>query len=96
MVTLAGVSEECPGEIPDIIKRVRLDCLEMLRARLNDALVAGELPSTTDVDRLSRFYLGVYQGIAIQARDGATSAELKGVAETAMAAWPVVKTTKKR
>jgi hypothetical protein len=96
MVTLAAVSEECPGEIPDIIKSVRLNCLEMLRARLNDALVAGELPSTTDVDRLSRFYLGVYQGIAIQARDGATSAELKGVAETAMAAWPGIKANRKR
>jgi AcrR family transcriptional regulator len=96
MVTLAAVSEECPGEIPDIIKSVRLNCLEMLRARLNDALVAGELPSTSDVDRLSRFYLGVYQGIAIQARDGATSAELKGVAETAMAAWPGVKANRKR
>jgi AcrR family transcriptional regulator len=96
MVTLAAVSEECPGEIPDIIKGVRLNCLEMLRARLHDALVAGELPSTTDVDRLSRFYLGVYQGIAIQARDGATSAELKGVAETAMAAWPGRKANRKR
>ena len=96
MVTLAAVSEECPGEIPDIIKSVRLNCLEMLRARLNGAVAAGELPSTTDVDRLSRFYLGVYQGIAIQARDGATSAELKGVAETAMAAWPGKKANRKR
>jgi AcrR family transcriptional regulator len=96
MVTLAAVSEECPGEIPDIIKGVRLNCLEMLRARLNDAVVAGELAATTDVDRLSRFYLGVYQGIAIQARDGATSAELKGVAETAMAAWPGKKANGKR
>jgi AcrR family transcriptional regulator len=96
MVALAAVSEECPGEIPDITKGVRLNCLEMLRARLNDALAAGELPSTTDVDRLSRFYLGVYQGIAIQARDGATAAELKGVAETAMAAWPGIKASRKR
>jgi AcrR family transcriptional regulator len=96
MVTLAAVSEECPGEIPDIIKRVRLDCLQMLRTRLNDALVAGELPASTDVDRLSRFYLGVYQGLAIQARDGATSAELKGVAEMAMAAWPVTKAHRKQ
>jgi hypothetical protein len=38
----------------------------------------------------------IYQGIAIQARDGATSAELQGVAETAMAAWPGVKANRKR
>jgi AcrR family transcriptional regulator len=91
LVTLAALSEECPGEIPDVIKTVRLNCLDMLRARLNEALVAGQLPCGTDVDRLSRFYLGVFQGIAIQARDGATSAELQGVAETAMAAWPGVR-----
>jgi len=48
----------------------------------------GELPAATDVDGLSRFYLSVYQGMAIQARDGATQAELRGVAAAAMAAWP--------
>ncbi len=37
---------------------------------------------------MSRFYLGVYQGIAVQARDGATANELKGIAQTAMSAWP--------
>ncbi len=65
-----------------------LDCLEMLRTRLNEAVAEGELSSSTDVDRLSRFYWGVFQGMAMQARDGATSAELEGIAETAMAAWP--------
>ena len=30
--------------------------------------------ATTDIDGLSRFYLGVVQGMAVQARDGATSA----------------------
>jgi AcrR family transcriptional regulator len=96
MVALAAVSEECPGEIPDIMRSVRLNCLDMLRTRLNEASAAGELSSTTDVDRLSRFYLSVYEGIAIQARDGATAAELRGVAETAMAAWPGKKASKKR
>lgn len=96
MVALAAVSEECPGDIPAVIKKIRLDCLEMLRARLNDALAVGELPSSKDVDRLSRFYLSVYEGIAIQARDGATSAELKGVVETAMVAWPGPKAARKR
>jgi AcrR family transcriptional regulator len=88
MVALAAVGEECPGEIPGSLREARLRCLEMLRSRLNDALAAGELSSSEEVDRLSRFYLGVYQAIAIQARDGATSAELAGVVQTAMAAWP--------
>jgi AcrR family transcriptional regulator len=96
MVTLAALSEECPGAIPDTLKNVRLHCLDLLRSRLNDGAAAGELPPSTDIDRLSRFYLGVYQGIAIQARDGATSAELKGVAQTAMAAWPGVQDASSR
>jgi AcrR family transcriptional regulator len=88
MVALAAVSEECPGEIPGSVREIRVRCLEMLRSRLNEALAAGELPSAKDVDRLSRFYFGVYQAIAIQARDGATSAELEGIVQTALAAWP--------
>jgi hypothetical protein len=48
----------------------------------------GELPASTDIDGLSRFYLSVFQGMAIQARDGATQAQLRAVAAAAMAAWP--------
>jgi AcrR family transcriptional regulator len=96
MVTLATVGEEYPGQIPDIIKGIRLRCLEMLRARFEEALVAGEIPPSTDIIRLSRFYLGVYQGMAIQARDGATAVELKGIAETAMTVWPGTTERRKR
>jgi len=32
--------------------------------------------------------LSAFQGMAIQARDGATQAELSAVAAAAMAAWP--------
>jgi hypothetical protein len=46
------------------------------------------LPGSTDVEALSRFYLSVIQGMAIQAKDGATQAELRAAAKAAMAAWP--------
>jgi hypothetical protein len=62
--------------------------LDMLQSRLETAVTEGELSASTNIDRLSRFYLGVFQGMAIQARDGATAAELKGVAAAAMVAWP--------
>lgn len=88
MAMLAGVGDEWPDAITEAVKRVRFDSLEMLRSRLGAAMADGELPSSTDVDRLSRFYLAVFQGMAIQAIDGATSAQLKEVAETAMSAWP--------
>ena len=88
MVTLGALSEECPGEIGETFKRIRLDCLERLRARFKQAVTDGEVPASTDIERYSRFYLGIYQGLAVQARDGARSAELKGMAEAALAAWP--------
>ena len=88
MAALAAVGDEWPAAIARVMKKVRLEMLGTLRSRLETAVANGELPAATDVDGLSRFYLSVYQGMAIQARDGATRAELRGVAAAAMAAWP--------
>ena len=88
MAVLAAVGDEWPAAIARVAKKVRLEMLGMLHARLETAVAKGELPASTDVDGLSRFYLSVFQGMAIQARDGATQAELRAVAAAAMAAWP--------
>lgn len=88
MAMLAAVSDEWPTPVVETIKEIRLNMLGMLRSRLSTAVAQGELPPSVDVERLSRFYLAVFQGMAIQARDGATAVELKSVAEAAMIAWP--------
>ncbi len=88
MVALGAVGDEWPAPVADVVRRVRLDMLGRLRARLDAAVADSELPPSTDTERLSRFYLAIYQGMAIQARDGATAEDLNGVAEAAMAAWP--------
>ncbi len=88
MAVLAAVGDEWPTAIARVVKKVRLEMLGMLRSRLENAVAKRELPTSTDIDGLSRFYLSVYQGMAIQARDGATQAELRAVAAAAMAAWP--------
>jgi len=88
MAVLAAVSDEWPAPIAREIRKVRLDMLGSLRARLEAAVANGELAATTDIEALSRFYLSVFQGMAIQAKDGATPAQLKDAAEEAMAAWP--------
>ncbi|HEY5203879.1 MAG TPA: TetR/AcrR family transcriptional regulator [Roseiarcus sp.] len=88
MATLAAVSDEWPAGIADVVRKIRIDMLGMLRARLESGVANGELPTTTDIEALSRFYLSVYQGMAVQARDGAAAAELTGVVAAAMAAWP--------
>ncbi len=88
MAVLAAVGDEWPASIARVVKKARLEMLSRLRARLEDAIATGELPASTDVDGLSRFYLGVYQGMAVQAKDGAAPAELRAVAAAAMGAWP--------
>jgi AcrR family transcriptional regulator len=88
MAMLAAVGDEWPAAIARVVKKVRLEVLGTLRSRLENAVAKGELPASTDIDGLSRFYLSVFQGMAIQARDGATQAELRAVATAAMGAWP--------
>jgi AcrR family transcriptional regulator len=88
MALLAAVGDEWPATIVRVVKKVRLEMLGTLRSRLETAVAKGELTASTDIDGLSRFYLSVFQGMAVQAKDGATSAELRAVAAAAMAAWP--------
>jgi AcrR family transcriptional regulator len=87
LVTLAA-GEECDGTAPEIGRLGRLEGLNVVRAAIAGAVASGELSKSTNVDRLSRFYLGVVQAMAIQARDGASHADLKSMAKMAMAAWP--------
>jgi len=89
MAALAAVADEWPTAIAGVVRKVRLKMLGNLRARLAAAAAEGELPDSADIEHLSRFYLSVFEGMAIQARDGASRAELRGVAATAMAAWPI-------
>jgi AcrR family transcriptional regulator len=90
MAMLAAVGDAWPDTIAEDVRKIRLDCLGKFKTRLHAAVAQGELPASTDVDRLSRFYLGVFQGMSLQARDGARLHELRSIAETAMAAWPMV------
>jgi AcrR family transcriptional regulator len=88
MATLAAVSDEWPAGIAEVVRKIRVEMLSMLRSRLEAGVASGELPRTTDIAALSRFYLGIFQGMAVQARDGAAAAELRGLATAAMSAWP--------
>ncbi len=88
MITLAILDEDLPEPLPDLLRDARREGLELVRARMAAALGEGELPAGTDVNFLSRFYLGVFQGMVAQAHDGASRSELEGMARTAMTAWP--------
>ena len=88
MVNLATLGDEIPGAIPQTVRQARTDSLAVIRSALARGVAAGELPKSTNIDRLSRFYVGVVQGMAVQAYDGATQEDLVAMADTAIAAWP--------
>jgi AcrR family transcriptional regulator len=59
-----------------------------LRARIERGIREGELPAGTDTGALAKFYATVLEGMAIQARDGASRQSLLATAAAAMRAWP--------
>ncbi|WP_428835715.1 hypothetical protein [Sphingomonas rustica] len=71
----------------DQLRAARAVTLERLRTRLNEAVAAGELTPSVDVHALARFVQTVQNGMSILARDGASSEELREVAEVAMLSW---------
>jgi len=87
MITLATVGEECPSAVAEALKGFRLAALGQIQETIERGVSACELPTATDVCALARYYTGVIQGMAIQARDGAKKADLLPVAKVAMAAW---------
>ena len=61
----------------------------LIKERLARGVTEGDLTEPpAGVDAVARYYATVVQGLSIQARDGATRAELEAVITCAMAAWP--------
>jgi AcrR family transcriptional regulator len=87
MVTLSSVATEGYEELGELVRAERASFLNSLKARLEDAVEAGELRASTDVHTLSRFVQAVLSGMSVLARDGATREELEAVVKTAMLGW---------
>lgn len=88
LVVLAAI-----GGIPDSdeVSRFLAQCrrrdVDDIRQRVVRGVEDGDLPDTVDPASLARFVAAVQQGMSVQARDGATAAELDRVVDVAMAAW---------
>jgi AcrR family transcriptional regulator len=61
---------------------------DRLRERFERAKSEGDLPKTAKPDVLAAFLMTVTQGIAVQAKAGASRAMLDAVAEQALSTWP--------
>jgi AcrR family transcriptional regulator len=61
-----------------------------MQARIQRGIDEGELPEGTDAGALASFYATVYQGMSMQAKDGASERSLLQSVAMAMRSWPGV------
>jgi AcrR family transcriptional regulator len=84
-VLAAGVAS---GDIPGIVKKQRTAVLDLLIDRLRLVQEAGELAPSEDPVALARYIQMAFNGLALQAADGASAADLRAAAERALLGWP--------
>ncbi|MVU82883.1 TetR family transcriptional regulator [Nocardia sp. ET3-3] len=74
--------------VREFLADIRRDQHDTIADRLRRGITEGDLAVTADrVEAVARYYTTVVQGMSIQARDGATRADLESVVACAMAAW---------
>jgi AcrR family transcriptional regulator len=73
---------------------LRHDMFNAIRDRLAQGIADGDLTASPDsLDAIARYYTTVVQGLSVQARDGASRADLEAVITCAMAAWDTLAIT---
>lgn len=72
---------------------LRHDIFRTIRDRLARGIADGDLTaSPAGLDAIARYYTTMVQGLSVQARDGASRADLEAVITCAMAAWDMLAT----
>lgn len=79
---------EAAATVKEALLNRRVEGEQKLRARFEQAKLDGDLPATADAETLARYLGTVLQGMAIQANNGATSEQLRQVAEMTLQAFP--------
>ncbi|MDX1536947.1 TetR/AcrR family transcriptional regulator [Arsukibacterium sp.] len=79
---------EAAATVKEALLNRRVEGEQKLRARFEQAKLDGDLPASTDAETLARYLGTVLQGMAIQANNGATSEQLRQVAEMTLQAFP--------
>ncbi|KQQ13364.1 TetR family transcriptional regulator [Methylobacterium sp. Leaf123] len=87
MVTLSAVGGEGHADLGACVQAARALGFERVVARLSRAAAEGEFDASVDISALARFVMTVQGGLSLQARDGASRAELEAVARLTMAGW---------
>jgi AcrR family transcriptional regulator len=89
MMVMAATNCSVAAEhVQEALVRRRALGVANMQARIQRGIDEGELPKRTDACALANFYATVYQGMSMQAKDGATESSLLTSVEMAMRSWP--------
>ena len=88
LLVQSGLS--CSEEfIPEVLAEHRAEKERALCERFKRDLREGKLPASAEPATLARYLVAMANGLCVQAAAGASAAELRDVADLAIAAWPV-------
>ncbi len=88
LLVLSGIN--CMPEnhgVQEHLREQRALRQKAIRQRLARGVAEGDVPRGTDLGAVATFYTTVIDGLALQARDGASQKTLRFVVEGAMQAW---------
>ena len=89
MVVMAATNCSAAAErVQDALLLRRTEAIASVGRRIQGGIDNGELPPDTDAKGLANFYATIYQGMSMQAKDGATHESLLATVRTAMRSWP--------
>jgi len=89
MVVMAATNCSAAAErVQDALLLRRTEAIASVGRRIQGGIDDGELPADTDASDLANFYATIYQGMSMQAKDGATHESLMATVRTAMRSWP--------
>jgi AcrR family transcriptional regulator len=92
LLTLGGLNCMPVNEgVENYVRDMRTQRQTVIRKRLERGIEEGDVPAGTDVARLSMFFTTVLDGMALQARDGASRKTLRAMVGYALSAWPTEK-----
>ena len=90
MVVMATTNCSVAAErVQASLAKRRAEGEERVYRRLQQGIDNGELPKGTDALGLANFYVTVYQGMSMQAKDGASRETLLASVAMAMRSWPM-------
>ena len=89
MIVLAATTyTPSTAGIRDFLAEQRRQSIVAMRERLARGQADGDVPPGADIDALAAYVMSVQYGMSVQARDGASPAELSAVVDCLIRGWP--------